>query len=109
VPHVTYVLFDGSEHRIEVPAGKSVMRGAIDNKIRGIEAICGGECACGTCHVYIEAPFLDLVPPLSEDEDAMLGCVAAERRANSRLSCQIVMTPALEGLRVHMPLTQSLE
>jgi len=109
VPKVSYVLINGTKRCVEVPVGKTVMRAAVDNKIEGIVAMCGGECACGTCHVYVDFDFLPLLPPLTEDEDAMLGCVAAERKDNSRLSCQIKITDALDGITVMMPPTQSLE
>lgn len=107
MPQVVYVQHNGLERRIEVPEGKSIMRGAVENNVRGIEAICGGDCACGTCHVYVDTQYLGKLAPPRDDEDALLYCVAAERKANSRLSCQIVMTNELDGITVHLPSAQS--
>jgi 2Fe-2S ferredoxin len=103
VPTVNYVLQDGTTRSIDVPEGTSLMRGAIDNNLRGIDAECGGCLSCATCHVYVEDEFLSRVPPMSEDENELLSGVAAERKSQSRLSCQISMTRDLEGLTVRMP------
>lgn len=83
------------------------MRGAIDHNIRGIDAECGGCLSCATCHVYVEAKFVPLLAPPSADESDLLTGVAAERRSESRLSCQIEMTEALDGLVVRIPERQS--
>ena len=83
------------------------MRGAIDNNLRGIDAECGGCLSCATCHVYVDERFLGLLEPASADEQELLNFVAAERRPGSRLSCQIPMTAALDGLTVRMPERQS--
>jgi len=83
------------------------MRGAIDHNLQGIEAECGGCLSCATCHVYVDERFLPLLEPASADELELLTGVAAERRPQSRLSCQIPMTAALDGLTVHMPERQS--
>lgn len=104
---VTYIEPDGQRLTLEVPAPSSVMRGAMDAGVSGIEAQCGGNCACATCHCYVEPEWLDKLPAPSEDERLMLENVAAERRANSRLSCQLIVTPALEGLVVQFPDRQS--
>ncbi|MFC0386076.1 2Fe-2S iron-sulfur cluster-binding protein [Muricoccus vinaceus] len=106
MPDVIYVAHDGSERRVDVPAGRSVMLGAIQNGVRGIEAECGGCLACATCHVYVDPAWLDRLPPAGEDEEDMLENTAAERRPNSRLSCQITVEADLDGLRVAMPETQ---
>lgn len=103
MPRVVYVLRDGSERCVEVPEGTSVMLGAIQNNIPGIEAECGGCCSCATCHVYVEEAHLGRLPPPDAGESEMLTGVAAERRTNSRLSCQITMAAALDGLVVRMP------
>jgi len=83
------------------------MRGAIDHNLRGIDAECGGCLSCATCHVYVDEHFFPLLAPASDDELEMLTGVAAERRPQSRLSCQIPMTAALDGLVVHMPERQT--
>jgi ferredoxin, 2Fe-2S len=103
VPKVVYVLRDGSERRIEVPEGDSVMLGAILNDVSGIDGECGGCCSCGTCHVYVDEAYLAKLGPPDPSESALLEHVAAERRRNSRLSCQITMAPALDGLVVSLP------
>ncbi len=82
------------------------MEGAIKNNIDGIVAECGGNCQCGTCHVYVEPQFLDRLKPMQEDENEMLNTTACPRQPNSRLGCQIEVTRALDGLVVHTPLTQ---
>lgn len=104
MPTVTYIEFSGASHSVDVPVGQSVMQGAFDNSVPGIDADCGGECACATCHVYIDAQWQQLVGPIpsGSDEEAMLS-FAAVTQDNSRLSCQIVMTEALDGLVVTMP------
>jgi ferredoxin, 2Fe-2S len=105
MPQVTYISHTGSRHEIDVPVGRSVMEAAVQNGIDGIVAECGGSCLCATCHVYVDDAFLDHVP-LDSDQDAMLDSTAAERKPNSRLSCQILMKPELAGLIVHMPESQ---
>jgi ferredoxin, 2Fe-2S len=104
MPVITYVEYDGTEHAVEVPVGRSVMQGAVDNNVPGIDADCGGACACATCHVYVDAAWLGRigVPAPGSQEASMLG-FAAVTRADSRLSCQIAVTEALDGLVVRMP------
>jgi 2Fe-2S ferredoxin len=104
MPKVTYVEHNGTEHGVDVPVGTSVMRGAVDNNIPGIDADCGGECACATCHVYVEEPWLAKIglPEPGSQEASMLS-FAAVAQPNSRLSCQIKMTEELDGLLVRMP------
>ncbi len=104
---ITYVEFDGASHTIDVRNGLSVMEGAVKNNVPGIDADCGGACACATCHVYVDPAWADRLPPPGEDEEDMLANTAAERRPSSRLSCQITMEPELDGLRVQVPETQS--
>ncbi len=103
MPSITYVHPDETREVLDVPVGTSVMRAAILNGIDGIVAECGGEMMCATCHVYVDEPQLDLTPPQSDDEKAMLEFTASERRPNSRLSCQLVVTPEMDGLVVHLP------
>lgn len=103
MPKVTYRQPDGAENVVDVPAGWSLMEAAIQNDIDGIVAECGGGCACATCHVYVDDAFVDRLPPIGDMEGDMLECTAAERRAGSRLSCQIKMSDELEGLVVTIP------
>lgn len=103
MPNVTYVQPDDTRETAEAANGNSVMITAVRNGIEGIVAQCNGCCICGTCHVYVEPDQLDLLPPMSEEEDTVLDTTAAERLPNSRLSCQIKMTPQLDGLVVHVP------
>jgi 2Fe-2S ferredoxin len=107
MPQVTYIEPAGRRQTLQLDAGSSVMRGAVDAGIDGIEAQCGGLCACATCHCYVEQPWLDKLPPPSDDESLMLSNVAAQRRPNSRLSCQLIVEPALDGLTVQFPDRQS--
>ena len=104
MPKVTYIEYSGTEHQVEVPAGLSVMRGAVNNAVPGIDADCGGECACATCHVYIDPAWLDRIgPPQSGSQEASMLGFAAAAEPNSRLSCQITMCEELDGLIVRMP------
>lgn len=105
MPRITYVEHNGTTHRIEVPIGTSVMQGAVSHLLPGIEGDCGGLCACGTCHVYIPEQFRELTGRPGELEEGMLQ-FAFDVRADSRLSCQIVVTDAMDGLVVHMPVRQ---
>ena len=107
MPRVTYIEPDGRAQTLQLETGSSVMRGAVDAGIEGIEAQCGGNLACATCHCYVQADWLDKPQPPSDDELVMLGNVAAERRPNSRLSCQLTVEPALDGLTVQIPDRQS--
>jgi ferredoxin, 2Fe-2S len=101
MPKVTYVQPDGKQRVVEGTAGTTVMETAIDNDVAGIVAECGGACSCATCHVYVDPGWLDKLPPPDAQEDGMLDCVL-ERRANSRLSCQIVLDERLDGLVVRV-------
>lgn len=102
---VTYVEHNGTEHAIELDDGVSVMEGAVSNGIPGIDADCGGMCACATCHVHVPEEWLALTGTPGEQENELLD-LAPERDSFSRLSCQIVMSPKLDGLVVHMPESQ---
>lgn len=103
MPRITYVHPDGAREELEVSEGTSVMQAATARGIDGIVAECGGNCMCATCHVHVEPSQLALLPPMSDAEDALLDGTASERRPNSRLSCQIEVTPALDGLVVNLP------
>lgn len=105
MPKITYIEFNGTEHVVDVDSGFSVMEGAMRNDIPGIDADCGGACACATCHVYVDAAWRDKVGDPLPDEEEMLEFAEA-RAENSRLSCQIAVTDALDGLIVRMPETQ---
>ncbi len=100
---ITYVEFGGKEHVVEVKTGLTVMEGARDNGIPGIEADCGGACACSTCHVYVDTAWVDKLPAKDGMEEDMLDFAYEPDPARSRLTCQIKVTDALDGLRVQMP------
>ena len=107
MPAVVYLLPDGTSRRVDVEAGTSVMFAAVHNNVRGIDGECGACLSCATCHVYVDEAFAAKLPPATNDELDMLTGVAAERRPTSRLSCQISMTPELDGLVVRIPEKQS--
>ncbi len=100
---ITYVEFGGKEHTIEVATGMTVMEGARDNGVKGIEADCGGACACSTCHVYVDAAWVGKLPKKDAMEEDMLDFAFQPDAARSRLTCQLKVTDALDGLRVYMP------
>src|ERR1700720_4794177 len=102
MPKVKYIEHTGKEHEVEVPEGWSVMEGAVKNLIPGIEAECGGACACATCHVYVDEAFMPKVGGPSPMEEDMLD-FAYEVRPTSRLSCQIRVSDELDGLIVTVP------
>lgn len=105
MPRVTYIEHDGTEHTIEVMSGFSVMEGARRSDVPGIDADCGGSCACATCHVYVDPAWRDRVGEARSSEEEMLE-FAVGRGEGSRLSCQITISDALDGLIVRMPETQ---
>jgi ferredoxin, 2Fe-2S len=100
---VTFVCPAGHRREIEAPLGANLMTTAVIYGIDEILAECGGSAACGTCHVYVEAGRLALLPPMTQAEDAMLEFTASERLSNSRLCCQVIMTEELDGLVLHLP------
>lgn len=102
---ITYIEHDGRKHAVEVKAGLSVMEGAIRNNVPGIDADCGGACACATCHVYVDEAWREATGTPSAMEESMLD-FAEEVEANSRLSCQIRVSDALNGLIVRLPENQ---
>ncbi len=104
--NITYIEPSGNAVTVAVTDGWSLMQGATANGVDGIVAECGGSCACATCHCYVDASRITDLPPPSQGELDMLANVAAERRTNSRLSCQIKAAPALDGLVVTLPDTQ---
>jgi 2Fe-2S ferredoxin len=105
MPKITYITHEGTENTVDVAVGMSVMRGAVANGLPGIDADCGGSCACGTCHVYVGPAWAAKLPAPDQAELDMLEFVSA-RQDNSRLSCQIDVTAALDGLVVTTPETQ---
>ena len=102
---ITFIEFDGGEHHLDVKPGLSVMEGAVKNDVPGIDADCGGACACATCHVYVDPAWLARTGERSAMEESMLD-FADNVEPNSRLSCQIKVTEALDGLIVRMPESQ---
>jgi|TARA_B110000444_G_scaffold259548_1_gene303632 2Fe-2S ferredoxin len=106
MPKITYISHAGKKNTIEVPAGLSVMEGAIQNKIEGIDADCGGSMACATCHVYVSENWLNKLESIHDAELDMID-MAYEPKKNSRLSCQIIITDELDGLEVTTPEKQS--
>jgi 2Fe-2S ferredoxin len=104
MPQITYVAHDGTQHMIDLPSGENVMHGALYNGVEGIVGECGGALACATCHCYIDDAWTSRVgEPVSQEERDMLESASSEVRPNSRLSCQIIVSDALDGLVVHMP------
>ena len=102
---ITYIQPDGSENVVDAKTGWSVMEGAIKNRVRGIDADCGGACACATCHVYVDAAWESKTGTKSAMEESMLD-FAENVEPNSRLSCQIKVSDELDGLVVRMPESQ---
>ena len=105
MPKVTFVQANGNRSTVDVKEGQSVMRAAIDNNIPGIIAECGGSCSCATCHVYVDDADMGRMGTVAADEAEMLDGVAAERKASSRLSCQIEVSAAMDGITIHIPAT----
>ena len=105
MPKITYIEHNGKSHTIEVPKELSVMEGALQNNIPGIDADCGGACACATCHVYVDDKWFDKLQKKEDAEQDMLD-MAFEPKKFSRLSCQITVTDDLNGLVVKMPSKQ---
>jgi len=100
---IKYVEFGGKEHVVDVANGLTVMEGARDNGIPGIEADCGGACACSTCHVYVAAEWVEKLPKKDSMEEDMLDFAYKPDPVRSRLTCQLKVSDALDGLVVHMP------
>ena len=103
---VHLVAASGETSTLQAREGESLMQAAVGANVAGIEADCGGLMTCATCHVYVREPFASQLPPPAEDELTMLQFTAAERRPASRLSCQLQLDAALEGLTVDLPDTQ---
>jgi 2Fe-2S ferredoxin len=106
MPKITFITADGATYNIEAEAGSTVMEAAIRNLVPGIEAECGGACACATCHVHVDEKWLDTTGKAQPMEEDMLD-FAYDVRPTSRLSCQIKVTDELDGLIVHVPERQA--
>lgn len=102
MPEITLIEYDGQTHIIEAESGKSLMQNALDNMVPGIDADCGGGCACGTCHCFIEENWNEVTGASDPVEDALLG-MRPDRKDNSRLSCQIEVTDEMNGMIVRLP------
>ena len=106
MPKIKYIEHNGKSYVIDVPNGLSVMEGAIQNNVPGIDADCGGSMACATCHVYVKEEWFNKLPQKEEGEEDMLD-LAFEPKKNSRLSCQIVVSNEIDGLVVDLPEKQA--
>lgn len=106
MPKVIYVATDGSQRTIDAAEGDSVMTAAVQNGVAGIIGECGGNCSCATCHVWVRDDFIDRVGSPGDLEDDLLDLAVAERRAGSRLGCQIRITEELDGLVLDIPPVQ---
>ena len=105
MPKIIYITHYNQNHSIDVQNGLTVMEGAVQNDIPGIDADCGGGMACATCHVYVKEEWLDKLPKKEDGEEDMLD-MAFEPKQNSRLSCQLVVSDSLDGLVVNIPSKQ---
>ena len=103
---ITYIEHNGTNHTVDVQNGLTVMEGAVQNDIPGIDADCGGGMACATCHVYVKEEWLDKLPTKENGEEDMLD-MAFEPKKNSRLSCQLIVSDELDGLVVNIPTKQA--
>ena len=106
MPKITYIEHNGKKHTIDVANGLSIMEGAIQNNIPGIDADCGGAMACATCHVYVKEEWFNNLPQKEQGEEDMLD-MAFEPKKNSRLSCQIIVSKELDGIVVDLPKKQA--
>ncbi len=105
MPKITYIEFNGKSHTVDVANGLSIMEGAVQNNIPGIDADCGGAMACATCHVYVKEEWFNKLPQKEQGEEDMLD-MAFEPKKNSRLSCQILVSEELNGLVLNLPKKQ---
>ena len=106
MPKITYIEHSGKKHTIDVANGLSIMEGAVQNNIPGIDADCGGAMACATCHVYVKEEWFNNLPQKEQGEEDMLD-MAFEPKKNSRLSCQILVSKELDGIVVDLPKKQT--
>lgn len=103
MPKITYIEHNGTEHVVDVATGLTVMEGARDNGVPGIDADCGGACACSTCHVYVHPDWVEKLPKIETMEEDMLDFAFEPKPGLSRLTCQLKVTPAFDGLVVQLP------
>ncbi|MGM0632234.1 MAG: 2Fe-2S iron-sulfur cluster-binding protein [Pseudomonadota bacterium] len=99
---ITFIEYNGTRHEVDARSGESVMLAAINHMVPGIDADCGGACSCGTCHVFVDPAWLAATGEAGEYEEPMLD-LNPDRRPESRLSCQITVSEALDGLVVRLP------
>src|SRR5690554_549490 len=99
---ITFIEHNGTTHVVEIAEGQTLMQTAVDNSIPGIDADCGGACACGTCHVIVDQDWIQSTGNINADEQGMLG-LTPEKTDTSRLSCQVTVSEALDGLIVRLP------
>ncbi|WP_417210530.1 2Fe-2S iron-sulfur cluster-binding protein [Antarctobacter sp.] len=107
MPQIHYIDPDGARHSIDVKSGHTVMEGARDAGVPGIVAECGGACACSTCHIYVDPDWISAVPEMEDMEEDMLDFAPEVDAALSRLSCQLKVTAAMDGLVVRIPAEQA--
>ncbi len=100
---ITYIEHSGTEHVVDVASGLTVMEGARDNNVPGIDGDCGGACACSTCHVYVHPDWVSKIPEMDDMEEDMLDFAFEPDMARSRLTCQVKVTDDMDGLIVHIP------
>ena len=103
---ITYISHSGKKNTVDVAIGLSVMEGAIQNNIEGLDADCGGSMACATCHVYVAENWMNKIEKIQDSEQDMLD-MAYEPKKNSRLSCQIIISDELDGLEISTPVKQT--
>jgi len=99
---ITFIEHDGTEHVVEIEEGKSLMETAVENGIPGIDADCGGACACGTCHVIVDEKWIETTGEVLANEQGMLS-MTPEKTEASRLSCQVTVSESMDGMVVHFP------
>lgn len=105
MPKITFIDFAGTAHDVQASEGSSLMETALDHGVPGIDGDCGGEAACGTCHLFVESPWAEKLPGIEPAEDTMLNIID-DRESTSRLSCQLRVSAALDGLTVRLPESQ---
>ena len=108
MPRIVFIKPDGQRREVDATVGESVMQAAVNNLVDGIVGECGGDLSCATCHVFVAPQWYDAVPEASADEEDMLEATSEEPTKFSRLACQIKCGDELDGLIVHLPVTQRL-
>jgi ferredoxin, 2Fe-2S len=105
MPKIVFIEYNGTEHVVEAQVGRSLMQAAVENFVPGIVADCGGNCSCATCHGFVDQRWLSRIPPVQTSEGSLLEGLL-DTQDNSRLTCQIEMTPSLDGIVVRLPKSQ---